>query len=242
MVRSSAAHDVRRRAARAEQERREEQDHPDGLGTPSRRQNRTEQDADGDEGHRPEPEPEGDLDQMVGRGQPVDGSGDGKQYDGADGDGHQPGHRLGQRERPTGEARRRETAQHPPLTVGRQVDRHHDQPGGGDDDGEIGGHIPLRRVHPVECNGWRCAERATDDEHGDDGKHEDEDQRQRFADHQLQLGPHQAADGTVPNSTGSQRQCSSRRSDQRWFSNVGYLVTVALQEAEEGVLQARDPC
>ena len=115
------------------------------------------------------------------------------------------------------------------------MDRHHDQPGGGDHHGQVRRHVPVRGVHPVEGGSRRGAERATDDQHGHHREGEHEDQRQRFAHHQLQLGPHQAANGAC----SSAWLLSVRLSSRSAGPTVVWLV--ALQEVDQGVLEAGHP-
>ena len=153
------AHDVGRRAARAEQERREEQQQPHGLGGARRRQHRPEQDAEADEGHCAEHE-RGTATASHGARRAGRRSGRPRPAAARRHRGHGTArHQLGDRERPSREAGRRETAQHAALAVGRQVHRQHDQPGRGDNDREVRRDVPVRGVDAVERRRWAWSRR-----------------------------------------------------------------------------------
>ena len=83
---------------------------------------------------------------LVQRRDAVDRRGDREQHGEPATRSRQADRELGQREGPAREAGGGEPAQHAALAVGRQVDRHHDQAGGGDDDGEVGRDVPVGRV------------------------------------------------------------------------------------------------
>jgi hypothetical protein len=127
-------------------------------------------------------------------------------------------------ERPPGETGGGEAEQDPALTVGREVDRHHDQADRRDHDGKVRSDVPLRRVGTAEAVVVRL-ERACDDQHRDDGEREDERQHQRFTQHQPQF----AAD---------QRE---HRTDQGTSRVVGELAGVDDRAAGGPVLVHRVP-
>lgn len=65
--------------------------------------------------------------------------------------------------------------------------RQHDQTGGTDDDGEIGGDVPMRGVHRKHLVRL-CAEGTADDQHRQDREHHHEEQREGIPGDQFELG------------------------------------------------------
>src|SRR5437764_740315 len=110
---------------------------------------------------------------------------------------NEAGQQLRQRERPAGEPTGGKPTEHTPLAVRGEVHRQHHQTHGTDDNGEVRGHVPVRRVDPAERGIRLGAEGTTDDEHGDHWEGEDEDQGERLAPHELQFSADEPSDRAV---------------------------------------------